>query len=97
MRQGFLAFRDRAKQQATPHLRMLYSPHAPSRLSVVVPAKVNKRATTRADLRRLSYDYFWPLISEKNLDCVIIFKPLSLKADKSSQESIRAELKNLHV
>ena len=97
MRTGFLAFRAGAKQLATPHLRLLYVGHTPSRLSVVVPAKVSKLASTRATLRRLTYDHMWKVIKEKNLDCVIIFKPLALVVDEKTQKTILTELKELRV
>lgn len=67
-------------------------PHAPSRLSVIVPIKVNKRATTRNSFKRLVYDIVWKTLRTKNLDCVIIFKPLALTKGPSSQELLAHEL-----
>lgn len=92
LRTGFLAFQKRAKQITTPHLRALFNPHAPSRLSVIVPLKVNKRAVTRNSLKRLVYDLAWKSLGDKNLDCVIIFKPLSLLNNRPSKELISHEL-----
>jgi RNase P protein component len=95
MRTEFLRFRTQAKQLATPHLRAFFAPHIPSRFSVIVPAKVSKLASTRAMLRRLIYDEVWPTLSHKNLDYVILLKPLALK--KSDSQIILAELKELGV
>lgn len=100
----FLQFQAIAKQTATPHLRILSSPHrAPngavgevgSRLSVIVPIKVSKRATTRNSFKRLVYDIVWKLIKDKNLDCIVIFKPIALLKGKISQDLITHELSQL--
>lgn len=96
----FLSFRARANQVATPHLRIMtenriehgsaniYGP----RLSVIVPIKVNKRAVVRNNLRRLVYDAAWKGLSGKNIDCIIMFKPISLLKGKQSDDLILQEL-----
>ncbi len=99
----FLQFRAIAKQSTTPHLRILTSPRAPSvaagavgsRLSVIVPIKVSKRATTRNSFKRLVYDLGWKMIKDKNLDCIIMFKPIALVKGKASMELITSELSQL--
>lgn len=91
-RAQFLTFRARAKQLTTPHLRILFEPHTPTRLSVIVPIKVSKRATTRNSFKRLAYDTAWKILKDKNLDCIIIFKPLALLKGKLSQDLISHEL-----
>ena len=102
-RTQFLSFRAIAKQSTTPHLRMLTSPRAPSvaagavgsRLSVIVPIKVSKRATTRNSFKRLVYDTVWKMIKDKNLDCIIMFQPIALLKGKVSQDLIVSELRSL--
>ena len=91
----FLQFRKIAKQSATPHLRVLTSPHTPTRLSVIVPIKVSKRATTRNSFKRLVYDTAWQLLKHKNLDCIIMFKPIALLKGKASQDLITHELSQI--
>ena len=94
-RTQFLHFRKIAKQSVTPHLRILTLPHAPSRLSVIIPIKVSKRATTRNSFKRLVYDTTWKMIKDKYLDCIIIFKPIALLKGKVSQDLIKYELSQL--
>ena len=94
-RQQFLVFRAHAKQITTPHLRTMPSPHTPSRLSVIVPIKVNKRAVVRNSFKRLAYDTVWKIIKAKNLDCIIIFKPITLLKGKISEDLIIHELSQL--
>ncbi len=98
----FLNFRARAAQRATPHLRIMteervekgsvnvYGP----RLSVIVPIKVNKRAVVRNNLRRLVYDSAWKSLSGKNIDCIIMFKPIALIKSKQSDDLIVQELRS---
>jgi RNase P protein component len=88
----FLEFRAKAAQSTTPHLRILTSPHAPSRLSVIVPVKVNKRAVVRNSFKRLVYDLVWKIIRDKNLDAIVMFKPIALLKGKVSEELIKNEL-----
>ncbi len=88
----FLQFRAIAKQSTTPHLRLLTSPHPPTRLSVIVPIKVSKRATTRNSFKRVVYDEAWKLLRDKNLDCIIMFKPIALVKGRSTQELLIHEL-----
>src|SRR5688500_2400937 len=96
-RTQFLTFRAKVKQLTTPHLRLLYAPHTPSRLSVIVPAKVNKRAVVRNALRRLVYDTMWKTLESKNLDCIVMFKPLALLKGRPTMELIATELNSLYV
>ena len=88
----FLQFRARAAQQTAPHLRLLFEPHTPSRLSVIVPVKVSKRAVIRNHFKRLAYDALWKIIKDKNLDCILIFKPIVLLKGKPSEDLIIYEL-----
>lgn len=103
-RTQFLAFRTKAKQITTPHLRVLFHSRSvdnitllecDSRLSVIVPIKVSKRATTRNSFKRLVYDIVWKLIKDKNLDCIVIFKTIALLKGKISQDLIIHELSQL--
>lgn len=91
-RTQLLQFRAVAKQSTTPHLRVMTSPHNPSRLSVVVPVKVNKRAVARNSFKRLVYDKVWKMIKDKNLDCIVMFKPMALIKGKISEDLIKNEL-----
>ncbi|MEI8232885.1 MAG: ribonuclease P protein component [bacterium] len=93
----FLSFRARAEQLITPHLRVMVEPHTPTRISVIVPVKVNKRAVARNGFKRLVYDAAWKQLASKNLDCIIVFKPISLLKSKLSTDLILAELASLHV
>lgn len=91
-----LSFRKIAKQSTTPHTRVYYlESSVSSRLSVIVPIKVSKRATTRNSFKRLVYDIVWKLIKDKNLDCIVIFKPIALLKGKISQDLIIHELSQL--
>jgi RNase P protein component len=91
----FLKFRNSATQLTTPHLRVMVLPHAPSRLSVVVPIKVSKKATTRNSFRRVVYDIAWKIIADKNLDCIILCKPITLIKGPVSEKMLIEELKSL--
>lgn len=94
-RTQFLVFRARAKQITTPHLRLLIDPHSPSRLSVIVPIKVSKRAVVRNHYKRLIYDTAWKILQDKNLDCIIMLKPIALPKGKSSDNLLLSELNGL--
>ena len=91
-RTQLLQFRSLARQSSTPHLRIMVLPHTPSRLSVVVPVKVNKRAVARNSFKRLVYDQVWKMIKDKNLDCIVMFKPIALIKGKISEDLIKNEL-----
>ncbi len=91
----FLQIRAIAKQSTTPHLRIMTSPHTPTRLSVIVPIKVSKRAVIRNSFRRLVYDTAWKILKDKDLDCIIMFKPITLIKGKASAELITSELSQL--
>ena len=65
---------------------------APSRLAVIVPKKLSKLATTRNWLKHVTYDVLWPLIKDKNLDCVVVYKPLPLKRSRATGTEIASEL-----
>lgn len=99
LRTEFLRFRARAERLVSPHLQLFYLPHTPSeatgevgRLAVVVPKKLSKLATTRNWLKRLTYNTIWPLIRDKKLDCVVVYKPLPLKKSLANQRDIVHEL-----
>ena len=92
----FLQFRAQAKRLVTTHTTIYHLPSTiSSRLSVIVPIKVSKRATTRNSLKRLVYDTAWKIIKDKNLDCIVIFKPIALLKGKISQDLIIHELSQL--
>lgn len=95
LRTEFLTFRETARQFATPHLRILWNTTYPvrdSRLSVIVPKKVSKLATTRNYLKRLTYDTLYPLIQDQKLNCVVVYKPLPLKKSPATQKELINEL-----
>jgi ribonuclease P protein component len=73
----------------------MFYPHSPSRLSVIVPKKVSKLATTRNHFKRLVYDSVWEITNDKNRDCVVMFKPLPLQKSFAAQQQIISELKFL--
>jgi ribonuclease P protein component len=92
----FLQFRSVANRLVTPHTTIYHlRSTTPSRLSIIVPIKVSKRATTRNSFKRLTYDTAWKVLKDKNLDCVIIFKPLALVKGKDSENLIVSELNGL--
>jgi RNase P protein component len=101
----FLSFRARAKQLATPHLRVMLDSRSEkdakiiveSRLSVIVPIKVSKRAVIRNHFKRLAYDAIWKIIKDKNLDCIIMFKPIALLKSKVSDDIILSEITKINV
>jgi RNase P protein component len=96
MRTEFLRFRHTSSQGVSPHLR-LYSRRVShqSRLSIVIPLKVNKHAVARNCFRRLLYDAAWSRIKSLNLDCVILLKPLPLPKNPTSLSLLLSELNNL--
>lgn len=92
-RTQFLNFRARARQLTTPHTRIyLLESNSSSRLSVIVPIKVSKRAVVRNHFRRLVYDATWKIIKDRQLDCIVMFKPLPLPKGKPSDDLIISEL-----
>jgi len=97
MRLEFLKLKSQASKLTSPHLVIyLKETYAPSRLAVVVPKKASKLATTRNWLKRLTYDTLWPAIKNSNLDCVIVFKSLSLAKSLSTKENLVKELTNIN-
>lgn len=66
-----------------------------SRLSVIVPKKVNKLATTRNALKRLSYDLFWSELKNSKLDVVVLFKPLPLTKAKTLKTQLTHEFSQI--
>ncbi|MBP9670083.1 ribonuclease P protein component [Candidatus Woesebacteria bacterium] len=91
----FLKFRQSAHQLTTPHLRVMVLPHVPSRLSVIVPIKVSKKATTRNSFKRVVYDAAWKILESKNLDCIILFKPITLTKGPDSEKVLSTEFQSL--
>lgn len=95
MRREFLSFRRQAKRLASSHLQLLFLPEGKLLLSVVVPAKVSKLATTRNWLRRLVYDSLWQTLAGSRLVCVVIFKPIPMVRSAATQTLIEEELRDL--
>lgn len=94
LRTHFLSFRSRSRKLPSAHYLLQAMPrHEGSRLSVIVPKKVSKLATTRNYLKRVAYDTFYPLLRDKSLDCVIIFKSLPLKKSPALKQELIDELK----
>ena len=99
----FLSFRDRARQLTTPHLRIMFEKRVNNetvsihgaRLSVIVPIKVNKRAVIRNHFRRLTYNTAWQFLSNKKIDCIIVFKPLALLKGKEADDHITQEVQQI--
>ena len=71
--------------------------HTPSRLSVIVPIKVSKRAVIRNHFKRLAYDATWKIIKDKHLDCILMFKPITLLKNKTSDDLLLSEISSIHV
>lgn len=97
LRTKYLDFRRRASKVVTPHtlISHLSSPN-PSRLSVIIPKKVSKLATTRNYLKRLVYDQLWPQLKDKKTDVVVVFKPLPLKRSLATKQLITSELSTIY-
>lgn len=93
LRTEFFSFRAQAQKIPTPSFLFYYLPSPQSsRLAVIIPKKVNKLATTRNYLKRLTYNTLWPLIKEKNLDLVVVYKPLPLKKSVATTQQLLSEL-----
>jgi len=98
LRTNFFAFRKTALRLPFPLFTIHYSlTTQPARLAVVVPKKCARLATTRNWLKRLTYDTLWPLIQDKNLDVVVIYKPIFLRKSEANKQQIIEELKNLNL
>lgn len=96
MRTEFLSFRSRAKRLSFAIYTAYFLPNTKhSQLAVVVPKKVNKLATTRNWLKRLTYDTLWPIIKDKKLAVVVVFKPLSLTKSQTTKEKVNSSLSSL--
>jgi ribonuclease P protein component len=94
MRTEFVHFRSHASRVATPHTSfLLLHTSRESRLAVVVPKKVSKLATTRTWLKRLVYDSVWPVVKDKGVDCVVVFKPLPLTRTQKTCDMVMSEIK----
>ena len=93
LRSEFVAFRKTAKKTLTLHTIVYHlKTTGPARLSVIVPKKTGKLATTRTWLKRLTYDTLYPLIQDPKLDVVVVYKPLSLKKSPIIQKELIHEL-----
>ena len=93
LRSEFIAFRKTAKKTLTLHTIVYHlKTTGPVRLSVIVPKKTGKLATTRTWLKRLTYDTLYPLIQDPKLDIVVVYKPLSLKKSPIIQKELIHEL-----
>ena len=105
LRTHFLVFRSRAKRLSTPHFTVFWLPQGSelpkssepnvARLAVIVPKKCARLATTRNWLKRLTYDTPWPLIKDKNLDLVVVYKPIKINKSSKIKENLIYELSNL--
>lgn len=93
LRTDFFRFRGKATKVVTPHLIIYSLPSQSfSRFAVTVPKKVNKLATSRNYLKRLTYDSLWEQYQNKQLDLVIVYKPLPLKRNLETKRLILSEL-----
>ena len=92
LRIQFVRFRARARRLVAPPFTLFYLPSTTTRLGIIVPKKVSKLATTRNWLKRLTYDTVYPLVKDKNLDCVIVYKPLPLKRSLATTKELINEL-----
>lgn len=93
LRTEFTRFRSRASRLPTPHTVIYHLQTASSTsMAVVIPKKVNKLATTRNWLKRLTYAAAWPLLQNRQLDCVIVYKPLPLQKSLSVKMELINEL-----
>ncbi len=93
LRTEFLKFRSRAKKIVSSVFTLhLLATSSPARLGVIIPKKVNKRATIRNYLKRLAYDTLWPQIKDQKMDVVVVFKPIPLKKSTSTKQLLLTEL-----
>jgi ribonuclease P protein component len=93
LRTEFLAFRRAAKRLSSPHLTIYYlESDSPSRLAVIIPKKVNKLAVVRNWLKRLTFDSVWPLVKDKSLDLVVVYKPINLAKSSDTKKQIIHEI-----
>lgn len=99
LRTEFLRFRSRAKRTAAPLFTIYYLPSTKqaSRLAAIIPKKVNKLATTRNYLKRLTYDCLWPQIKDQKMDMVVVFKPMPLKKSPLTARQIITELQSTNI
>lgn len=98
LRTEFLRFRSRAKRITSPHLTVYHVPCTiHSRLGVTIPKKVNKLATTRNYLKRLTYDALWPSVKDQKIDVVVVFRPLPLKKSPATSQLLIKEIQNLKL
>ena len=89
MRTSFIEFRRHANRLSTPLTTIYYQPTRSSpRLSIVIPKKINNKATTRNWLKRISYRSAWAIIKDWKLDVVVVYKPLPLKKSIETKEKI---------
>lgn len=96
LRTQFLAFRSRAQKFSSPLCTTHYLPvPQQSRLAVIIPKKVSNLATTRNWLRRLTYDTLWPVVKDKRLDLVVVYKPLPLQQSPQAKQQIISSLTSL--
>jgi ribonuclease P protein component len=94
LRTDYLSFRSKAKRLVAPHLTIFYlkSLSTPPRLSVIVPKKLSKLATTRNWLKRLTYDVLFLHLNGLSLDLIVVYKPLSLKKSPLTKAQVVHEL-----
>ena len=95
LRTGFLDFKKNAKKHPFPNFLVYTSSSASSRLGIIIPKKVNKLATTRNWLKRLTYDTLWPHIKEQNLDVVVVYKPMPLIKSLQAKDLIIKAINSL--
>lgn len=95
LRTEYLEFRRRATRVTSPLSTIsFFRSTLPSRLAVIVPKKLSKLATTRNWLKRLTLDTLWPVLKEKKLDCVVVYKPLPLKKSLSTKREAVTEIES---
>ena len=96
LRTEFLSFHRRAQRIVTPLFTFHLAPcTSATRLAVIVPKKLSKLATIRNWLKRLTYDTLWPAIQDRQLDAVIVYKPLPLTKSVTTQDLITQEIQNI--
>lgn len=102
LRTDFLSFRRSASRISSQYFVLYFLPHTPSvaegkvgRLAVIVPKKCARLATTRSWLKRLTYDTIWVDIKDKNIDVVVVYKPISLKKSEATKKELISDINSL--
>lgn len=93
MRANFLKFKRSASRLHSSHIIIYYADSPDPLLAVVVPKKVNLKATTRNIFKRKLKQLLISFTQDKPMSLVLILKPIH--ADKAGAKDLELELKDL--